>query len=92
MLLLAMVASWALIVMLLLKGSWGLDAPMIIAYCVSVLGFLGALAILIETVPRVWHGSGGWLVRSGEALLGLAALYGVWLIFAYGLINFSLRY
>ncbi len=91
-LLLAMVASWGLIVMLLLEGSWGLDGAMIVAYCVSVLGFLGALAILVETVPRVWHGPGGWLVRSGEALLGLAALYGVWLIFAYGLINFSLRY
>jgi CubicO group peptidase (beta-lactamase class C family) len=91
-LLLAMVLSWALIVMLLLKGSWGLDGAMIFAYCVSVLGLLGALAILIETVPRVWHGPGGWLVRSGEALLGLAALYGIWLIFAYGLINFSLRY
>ncbi len=91
-LLLAMVASWALIVMLLLKGSWDLDGPMIVAYCVSVLGFLGALAILVETVPRVWCGPGGWLVRGGEALLGLAALYAVWLIFAYGLINFSLRY
>jgi hypothetical protein len=59
-LLLAMVASWATIVMLLLKGSCGLDGPVIIAYCVSVLGFLGALAILIEAIPRVWRGPGGW--------------------------------
>lgn len=91
-LLLAMVASWAAIVMLLLNGSWGLDAPMIIAYCVSVLGLLGAVIVLIEAVPRVWRGPGGWLVRCGESVLGLAALYGVWLIFAYGLIDFSLRY
>jgi hypothetical protein len=32
------------------------------------------------------------LVRGGEALLGLAGPYGIWLIFAYGLINFSLRH
>lgn len=91
-LLLAMVASWAAVVMVLLKGSWALDVPMIVAYCLSVLGLLGALAILIEAVPRVLRGPGGWLVRCSEAVLGVAALYGVWLIFAYGLINFSLRY
>lgn len=91
-LLLAMVAAWVAVIMLVLNNEWSIDGAMIAAYCVSVLGLLGALAVLAETTQRVWRGPGGWLVRSSEALLGLSALYGLWLIFAYGLINFSLRY
>jgi hypothetical protein len=32
------------------------------------------------------------LVRSGEVLLGLCALYGVWAILFFGLASFSYRY
>jgi CubicO group peptidase (beta-lactamase class C family) len=91
-LLLAMVVGWLGIVMLVIDNDWTINGPMIGAYCLSVLGLLGALAILVAATQRAWRGPGGWLVRSGEALLGLAALYGVWLIFTYGLINFSLHY
>jgi hypothetical protein len=41
----------------------------------------------IETAQRVWRGPGGWLARSGEAVLGHSALYSLWLIFVYGLIT-----
>ena len=91
-LLLAMIGAWVGIVVLIMNSVWSIDGPIIGAYCVSVLGFLGALAILAEAAPRVWRGPGGWLARTGEAVLGLAALYGIWLILAFGLINFSLRY
>lgn len=91
-LLLAMVAAWVAVTMLIIDNDWSIDGAMIGAYCISVLGLLGAIAILAETLPRIWRGPGGWLVRGGEAVLGLCALYGLWLIFAFGLINFSLRY
>jgi CubicO group peptidase (beta-lactamase class C family) len=91
-LLLAMIGAWVWIVVLVINSDWSIDGPMIVAYCVSVLGLLGAVAILAESAQRIWRGPGGWLVRSGEAVLALAALYGIWLIFAFGLINFSLRY
>src|SRR5690348_17679913 len=40
------------------------------------LGVLGALAVIAETGRRILHGPGGWLVRAGEGLLALCALYG----------------
>lgn len=91
--LLAMVASWIGVIMLLIvDNDWTLNGPMIGAYILSLLGIAGALAIVAEAALRVWRGPGGWLVRCGEALLGLCGLYGLWLIFAFGLANFSLRY
>lgn len=92
LLLLVVVASWSGIVALLLGNNWDLNSPMLVAYVISVLGAFGALAIVAEAALRVWRGPGGWLVRGGELLLGLAGLYGLWLIFAFHLINFSLRY
>jgi CubicO group peptidase (beta-lactamase class C family) len=90
--LLAMIGGWISVVGLLLHNDWALNGPMIGAYVISVLGIVGALAIVAEAALRVWRGPGGWLARGGEALLGLCGLYGLWLIFAFGLANFSLRY
>ncbi|MHB8813975.1 MAG: hypothetical protein ACYDAE_11970 [Steroidobacteraceae bacterium] len=63
-----------------------------IAYIVGLLALLGALAVLAEAVRRVLRGPGGWLVRTGEALLGLCAIYGVWAIHFFGFANFSYRW
>ncbi len=90
--LLAMIGGWISVVVLLLDNDWALNGPMIGAYVISVLGIVGALAIVAESALRVWGGPGGWLARCGEAVLGLCGLYGLWLIFAFGLANFSLRY
>ncbi|MEO8809931.1 MAG: serine hydrolase domain-containing protein [Rhodanobacter sp.] len=61
-------------------------------YILGALAALGAIAMLVEAVLRVWRGPGGWLVRLGEVLLGLSALYGLWVICAYGLANFNYTY
>jgi hypothetical protein len=63
-----------------------------IVYIVGLLGLLGALAVLAAAIRRVLRGPGGWLVRSGEILLGLCALYGIWFILFFGLANFSYQY
>jgi hypothetical protein len=47
------------------------------------------VAILVEAVLRVLRGPGGWLVRLGEVFLGLAGLYALWGVLAYGLANFN---
>ncbi|MGH8191049.1 MAG: serine hydrolase domain-containing protein [Rhodanobacteraceae bacterium] len=61
-------------------------------YVLGVLTTLGAIAMLIEAVLRILRGPGGWLVRISEFVLGLCALYAIWGIIVYGLINFSFRY
>jgi CubicO group peptidase (beta-lactamase class C family) len=59
-----------------------------ILYVIGVIALLGGIAMVAETVMRVLHGPGGWLVRSGEILVGIAAVYGIWFILAFGLANF----
>jgi len=61
-------------------------------YILGVLAAIGAIAMLIEALLRIARGPGGWLVRLGEIVLGLAALYGLWGIFFYGLASFSFTY
>jgi CubicO group peptidase (beta-lactamase class C family) len=90
--LLSTAGAWLAILMLVSSDVWQLDGYLIAAYAVSVVGIVGALAVLAEVVLRITRGPGGWLVRSGELLLGLSALYGIWVIFAFGLVDFSLRY
>ena len=75
-----------------MNANGSINGVLTIAYIVGLLGLLGALAVLAEAVRRVLRGPGGWLVRSGEALLGLCALYGIWAIFVFGFANFSFRY
>jgi hypothetical protein len=65
---------------------------LILVYCVGVLGIIACLAIILEAVLRIMRGPGGWLVRSGEAVMLVFTLYGLWAIFAYGLASFSLTY
>lgn len=70
----------------LLSGS--LAAIMTVLYIIGVIAVLGGIAMIAETVLRVAHGPGGWLVRSGEIVVALAAIYGIWFFVAFGLINF----
>ncbi len=65
---------------------------MLLLYTIGVIGILGGIAMIGETVLRVAHGPGGWLVRSGEIVVGVAALYGIWFIFAFGLANFATNF
>jgi CubicO group peptidase (beta-lactamase class C family) len=69
-----------------------LDGYLTALYVLGVLAALGAIAMLVEAALRVVRGPGGWLVRISEIVLGLAALYGLWIIFAYGLASFVFRY
>ena len=59
-----------------------------ILYVCGVIAILGGLAMIAETVLRVAHGPGGWFVRLGEVVVALAAVYGIWLFLAFGLVNF----
>ena len=91
-LMLAVVCTWAAI-FAMVNSSWGnINGVLTIAYVVGLLALLGALTVIAEAVRRVLRGPGGWLVRSGEALLGLCALYGIWVNLFFGLANFSYRY
>jgi len=57
-------------------------------YVLGVLAIIGGLAIVAEAVLRILYGPGGWFVRTGEAVVALAAIYGIWLFIAFGLLNF----
>ncbi len=64
------------------------STEMLVLYAIGVLAILGGGAIIAETLLRLFYGPGGWLVRLGEIIVGLAAIYGIWLFAAFGLVNF----
>ena len=88
LLMLVMVCMW-IVALLNPNGSNG---ELTVAYLASLLGLLGALAVIAAAAGRIVRGPGGWLVRAGEALLGLCAMYGIWAILFFGFANFSYRY
>lgn len=61
---------------------------LIALYILGVIAIIGGIAMILETILRVLHGPGGWLIRSGEMVVGLAAVYGIWFFTAFGLANF----
>ncbi len=73
-------------------ASGKLNGYLTVMYVLGVLAAIGALAMLVEAVLRIARGPGGWLVRLGEFVLGLCALYALWGIVVYGLANFSFTY
>jgi hypothetical protein len=90
LLMLAMVCAWVVPITSLYSSN--INGMLTVAYIVSLLALLGALAVLAEAFRRVLRGPGGWLVRSAEVLLGLCAVYGFWFILFFGLANFSHRF
>lgn len=68
--------------------SSSLVPKLIVLYVIGVVALIGALAMIVETAVRVTRGPGGWLVRLGEIIVGIAAIYGIWLLLAFGLVNF----
>lgn len=65
-----------------------LPGKMIVLYVIGVIAVAGSIAMIAEAVVRVQRGPGGWLVRSGEVLVGAAALYAIWFLFAMQFVNF----
>jgi CubicO group peptidase (beta-lactamase class C family) len=91
LLMLAMACAWVAVFASLRDGA-SINGVLTIAYLVALLALPGALAVLAEAARRVLRGPGGWLVRTGEALLGLCAIYGIWVIHFFGFANFSYRW
>ncbi|HEY3786848.1 MAG TPA: serine hydrolase domain-containing protein [Steroidobacteraceae bacterium] len=85
-------AGWLGLVAALTGGSGDINGMLIALYLLGVLAILGCLTVILEGAQRVLSGPGGWLVRCSELVLGLAGLYGLWVILHYGLANFSLTY
>ncbi|MGH8146763.1 MAG: serine hydrolase domain-containing protein [Rhodanobacteraceae bacterium] len=92
LLLLLLVAWFAMFAYVFATASGELNGYLTAIYILGVLATLGAIVMLVEAVLRIVRGPGGWLVRLGEAVLGLCAVYAIWGIIAYGLINFSFTY
>ncbi|HEY1710563.1 MAG TPA: serine hydrolase [Rhizomicrobium sp.] len=67
----------------------GVPPLMILLYVIGLLSIFGALAVIAHTVLRVLNGPGRWLVKIGETVLALVALYGIYAVLAYGLANFN---
>jgi len=61
---------------------------MTVLYVLGVIAVIGGIAMVAETVMRVRGGPGGWLVRGGEILVALAAIYGIWFLAEFGLVSF----
>jgi CubicO group peptidase (beta-lactamase class C family) len=58
-------------------------------YVLGVIAIIGGIAMIANGVSRLTGGPGGWLVRAGDLVLALAALYGLWAIWDYGFANFN---
>lgn len=92
-LLLLLLAGWAwLFGYISATASGTLDGFLAGLYGLGLLATAGAIAMLVEASLRVVRGPGGWLVRAGEFVLGLCALYALWGVLVYGLVDFSFRY
>jgi CubicO group peptidase (beta-lactamase class C family) len=91
-LMLAVVCAWEALFAVVNTVSGSISGLLTMVYIVGLLGLAGAVAVFAEAVRRVLRGPGGWLVRSAEVLLGLAAIYGIWVILFFGLASFSYRY
>jgi CubicO group peptidase (beta-lactamase class C family) len=61
---------------------------MIVLYVIGLIALLGGIAMIAETLIRVRSGPGGWLVRGGEIVVALAAVYGIWFLLTFGLASF----
>jgi CubicO group peptidase (beta-lactamase class C family) len=68
--------------------SSGLPAELTLLYVLGVIAMIGGLAMIAEAAIRAMRGPGGWLVRGGEIIVALAAIYGIWVFIAFGLANF----
>jgi len=93
-LLLAVPVGWLGFILLLssddaLLFGGGVPPLMYLLYVVDVLALLGCVAIIGHSVMRVLNGPGRWLVKIGETVLGFVALYGLYAVIAYGLVNFN---
>ncbi len=65
---------------------------LVVLYVLGVLAIAGGVAIVLEAAWRIVRGPGGWLCRAGEAVLALCAIYAIWAILAYGLVNFNTHF
>ncbi len=65
---------------------------MILLYTIGLIAIIGGIAIIVESGLRIARGPGGWLVRAAEGVVGLAALYGIWLFVAFGLASFVTKF
>ncbi|TAN03541.1 MAG: class A beta-lactamase-related serine hydrolase [Rhodanobacteraceae bacterium] len=93
--LLVLVVGWLALLMQLSQPTGLLvdfDGPLMLLFALGVLGILGGIAIIQDALWRVVRGPGGVLARGGELILGLCALYGIWVILAFGLVNFNFHY
>ncbi len=65
-----------------------LPGKMIALYIIGVIAIIGLLAMIAEAIVRVIRGPGGWLVRTGEIVVAIAAVYAIWFLFAMQFVNF----
>jgi CubicO group peptidase (beta-lactamase class C family) len=61
-------------------------------YVLGVLAILGSVAMIANAILRLLRGPGGIVARAGEVLLGVAGLYGIWLVLDLGLANFAYNF
>jgi CubicO group peptidase (beta-lactamase class C family) len=86
---LAMFVGWAVLFAVLSNGNEQIGNILMVLYVIGALAIVSAIVIVIEAVLRILRGPGGLLVKAGELVLGVSALYAIWAIFDYGLANFS---
>jgi hypothetical protein len=81
--------SWVMVISnpsAALSGSFA--GKLLVLYVLGVVALIGCFGIVVETIVRVLRGPGGWLVRMGEVVVGLTAVYAIWFFLSFGLINF----
>jgi CubicO group peptidase (beta-lactamase class C family) len=87
---LAMFIGWGVLFSVLSNGNEQIGSILMGLYVIGALAVVSAVVVVIEAVLRIVRGPGGLLVKAGELVLGVSALYVIWAIFDYGLANFSL--
>ena len=96
-LVLAVVAGWALLFMLLSRSGDGLAGGLLEALIWlleigGAIGFVGLLATSVWNLSDTGARRGGWLARLGKLSLALASLTMAWVALAFHLISFGTHF
>ena len=95
-LILAGLALWGLIVMMILKDtgnlSSALDPLLWFAQLFGVVAFFGGLLLMLWNLRSVWRGKRRWPAKTWSIVLAVSALTVLWIALAFKLLSFGTNF
>ena len=88
--------TWIVLIMTLLEKEAalgpGLDPLLLLMYTLSLVGYLGATAVMLWSTYVTWTAARPWTARLWSLVLALSALALTWTAYTYHLMSFATKY